>query len=84
MIVFLHLRQFKNLKEKLHEVCKRCQDNGITLSKSKFEVGTSVNFAGYMISANGVSADKEKIRVISDFPTPKNVKDISSFLGLAN
>ena len=74
----------QNLKEKLHEVSKRCRDNGITLSKSKFEVGTSVNFAGYTISANGVSADKEKIRAISDFPTPKNVKDIRSFLGLAN
>ena len=74
----------RNLKEKLHEVSKRCRDKGITLSKSKFEVGTSVNFAGYTISANGVSADKEKIRAISDFPTPKNVKDIRSFLGLAN
>ena len=42
----------QNLKEKLHEVSKRCRDNGITLSKSKFEVGTSVNFAGYTISAN--------------------------------
>ena len=39
---------------------------------------------GYIVSSEGVKASKEKIRVIIDWPQPTSVRDIRSFLSLAN
>lgn len=42
-----------------------------------------VAFLGYYISKEGVSVDPAKIKAVSEWPTPKNVTDVRSFLGLA-
>ena len=47
-------------------------------------VETSVNFLGFVVSANGISPDPDKISVVKLFPTPQSVKEFRSFLGLAN
>lgn len=36
------------------------------------------------MSRNGFAADPEKVRAIADFPSPVNVTDRRSFLGLVN
>ena len=36
-----------------------------------------------MISDHGVSADPKKIKAVQEFPTPTNLKQLRSFLGLA-
>jgi len=38
---------------------------------------------GHIISADGISVDPEKIEAIMNWPTPKNVTDVRSFIGLA-
>jgi RNase H-like domain found in reverse transcriptase len=43
-----------------------------------------VEFLGYMLSANGLTMSKDKIQMIRDWPEPRKVKDIQSFLGFAN
>ena len=40
-------------------------------------------FLGHVVSAAGVAMIPDKIQAILDWPTPKSVKDIRSFLGLA-
>ena len=40
-------------------------------------------FLGHVVSAYGVSVIPDKIQSILDGPTPKSVKDIRNFLGLA-
>ncbi|XP_076067753.1 uncharacterized protein LOC143040556 [Oratosquilla oratoria] len=63
----------------------RCHDHGITLNKEKFTVaGSSVSFCGYRLSADGISADEDKVRAIRDFPTPTNLTYLRSFIGLVN
>jgi hypothetical protein len=37
-----------------------------------------------MIGPNGLQIDPAKVKVIQDWPKPRKVKDIQSFLGLAN
>jgi hypothetical protein len=41
-----------------------------------------VNYLGHVISKEGVVVDPDKIRYIMEWPTPKDVSDIRSFMGL--
>ena len=43
-----------------------------------------LEFLGYIVSADGIKTDPKKIQAIRDWPVPKNIKDVQSFLGLAN
>ena len=53
------------------------------MTRKKFEIGEEIECAGHIISKNGVLPDKSKYDAISKFQTPKNIKELSSFLGLA-
>ena len=44
----------------------------------------SVSFLGHRISADGLSMEQDKLQAIFEWPTPKCVKDIQSFLGAAS
>jgi len=39
---------------------------------------------GYVASCKGISADPHKLNAVKEFPTPSNVKQLRSFLGLAS
>ena len=67
-LVFDRLKQF-NFKIKP----KKCQF-----------FNTSVLFLGHILSANGISANPEKVEKVKTWPVPKNIKDVQSFLGLAS
>ena len=50
---------------------------------SKCEFGMQeMLYLGHVIGANGVQVHLEKIQVILDWPTPKNVTELKGFLGL--
>src|SRR5215469_18553478 len=51
--------------------------------KCVFHVQT-INFLGYVVSPEGLSMDTEKTQTIADWPTPRNVKAVQSFLGFTN
>ena len=38
---------------------------------------------GHVISEEGVAVDPSKIEVIQEWPTPKNMTEVRSFMGLA-
>lgn len=40
-------------------------------------------FLGYVVSADGIKVDEEKVRAVREWPTPKNVIDVRSLHGLA-
>jgi hypothetical protein len=42
-----------------------------------------VHYLGHVISEEGVAVDPNKIKSIMEWPTPKDVSDIRSFMGLA-
>ena len=72
------------LQERIRQVLQICRDNYVTLSHKKFEISDKVVFAGYNISAKGVTPDTKKLDAIQQFPTPTCMKDVRSFLGLVN
>ena len=69
----------------MEEVFKRLREANIKLNpkKSKF-VNQKVEYLGHVITPKGVEPDPSKIRVVQDFPTPRNLKELRSFLALAN
>jgi hypothetical protein len=43
-----------------------------------------VKYLGFIISMSGTKMDPAKVTTIQEWPTPKNVKDVQSFLGFTN
>jgi hypothetical protein len=43
-----------------------------------------VEFLGMIVFRNGIQIDDSKVQAIKKWPTPKNVKGVRCFLGLAN
>ena len=52
-------------------------------ARKKLELGSKINFAGHLISDEGIQPNENKYASVSEFPTPKNLKDLRAFLGLA-
>ena len=44
----------------------------------------SVEYLGFIISINGLRMAQDKVQIILDWPEPRRVKDIQSFLGFCN
>ncbi|KAL9840346.1 putative nucleotidyltransferase, Ribonuclease H [Arabidopsis thaliana] len=69
-----HLDSVLNVlrKEELYanlKKCTFCTDNLV--------------FLGFVVSADGVKVDEEKVKAIRDWPSPKTVGEVRSFHGLA-
>ena len=43
-----------------------------------------MDYVGYRINSEGVKADPKKVEAIRKFPTPTNITELRSFMGLAN
>ncbi|KAL0455759.1 UNVERIFIED_CONTAM: Retrovirus-related Pol polyprotein from transposon gypsy [Sesamum latifolium] len=43
-----------------------------------------VVFLGFVVSANGIEMEKDKVKAILDWPTPKSIAEVRSFHGLAS
>ncbi len=46
-------------------------------------MGESLGLLGHVIGASGVAVDSDKVEVIRNAPTPTNITELRSFLGLA-
>lgn len=67
----------------LEEVLKRLMNAGLRLKKSKCALmQDSVQYLGHRIDAYRVHTTPYKIVAIQEAPTPRNVKQLRSFLGL--
>lgn len=65
-------------------VLQRFREANIKLKPSKCPfVHCKVNYLGHVVLREGVSPDPEKIRAVQEFPIPKTVRDVRSFLGLS-
>jgi len=67
------------------EVIKRLEENDLYVKpeKCKWKV-KEVEFLGVVIGPEGIKMEKEKVKGVLEWPTPKCVKDVQKFLGLAN
>ena len=67
------------------EIIRRMEENDlyIKLEKCKWKV-REVGFLGVVIGPEGIKMEKVKVKGVLEWPTPKYVKDVQKFLGLAN
>ncbi|XP_019240631.1 PREDICTED: uncharacterized protein LOC109220626 [Nicotiana attenuata] len=70
--------------EHLELVLSLLRKHQLVAKRSKCLFGQqSVDYLGHIISAQGLSVDPAKIAAIQQWPVPRSVKDVRSFLGLA-
>ena len=72
-------------KKHVREVFRRLRKHGLYCrpDKCQFSVDT-INYLGFVLSPSGLKMDEAKVKTIQDWPEPRKVKDIQSFLGFAN
>ena len=71
--------------EIVEEVIKRMEENNLYVKPEKCKQKVrKVGFLGVVIENDRIKIEEEKVKVVLDWPTPKLVKDVQKFLGLAN
>ena len=69
----------------MRKVMKALQVKDLPLKLSKCEFHKKeVAFLGYIILKEGLKLDPKKVKSVEDWLEPQNVKDVQSFLRLAN
>jgi len=72
-------------RKHVKEVLKRLRKAGLYAKAEKCEFHSdSVKYLGYVLSPAGLTMSDAKVKTIQEWPEPKKVKDIQSFLGFAN
>ena len=71
--------------ETLQKVMERLTAANLRLKKSKcFFLQHSIEYLGHIISEKGIQPTEEKVRAIKEMPSPRNVGELRSFLGILN
>ena len=83
--VIVGMEMEEGYDELVAEVVKRLEENDLYVKpeKCKWKV-REVEFLGVVIGPEGIKMEKEKVKGVLEWLTPKCVKDIQKFLGLAN
>ncbi|XP_036408034.1 myosin heavy chain, fast skeletal muscle-like [Megalops cyprinoides] len=69
----------------VRRVLQRLLENQLYIKAEKCSFHQrSISFLGFVISADGIEMDMEKVRAVSEWPTPNTRKELQRFLGFAN
>lgn len=83
ILIFAQTKE--ELKRITKEVLKILQENDLFLKPEKAEFcQTSIEYLGMIIEEGKIAMDKKKLSGILNWPEPKTVKQVRSFLGLGN
>ena len=76
--------QVEHDKVVLKVLC-RLEENNLFVKPEKCTFHTTeVDFLGMIVGHDSIKMDQSKVQAILDWPAPKNIKGVRSFLGLAN
>jgi hypothetical protein len=69
----------------LKAVFERLREAKLTIKTSKCKFATTeLKVLGFTVNQKGIGTDPEKMAIIRDYPIPKTVKQVRSFLGLCS
>ena len=76
---------FEQHLERLNAVFNRLRSANLKLKPSKCKLfQLKVKFLGSVVSEKGIEPDPDKLTAISEWPVPKNLTEVRSFVGLAS
>ena len=69
----------------VEEVLRQLEENNLYVKPEKcmWKV-REIGFLGVIMGPEGFQMEKEKVKGVTNWPTPQYVKDVQKFLGLAN
>nr|VZH96027.1 unnamed protein product [Spirometra erinaceieuropaei] len=78
-------KDFDSHLSNIRAVFSSLRQAGLTLKPAKCVfIKPRVKFLGHVVSAAGIETDDEKVTQIREWPTPSDVTEVRSFLGLAS
>ena len=83
--ILIYSKSLDEHRTHVAQVLKVLQENYLVvkLEKCIFHV-PEIEFLGHIVSGTYVKTDPKKIKAVKEWPEPKSVKEVQSFLGLCN
>jgi hypothetical protein len=82
--ILVYSQSYDEHLQHLEMVFKLLQQEKWSVKRSKCSFARrEISYLGYVISEKGVSTSPAKVQAVLEWPTPSNVKEVRSFLGLA-
>jgi len=70
---------------RLEHVLDRFDKANLQLHPQKCSIARpQVNYLGYVLSQDGITASPDKVKAVRNYPKPANFEDVRAFLGLAS
>jgi hypothetical protein len=83
--ILIYSKNVEEHEEHVKLVLQKLRDAGLYAKAEKCVFHQpQVEFLGYIISNEGLSMDPKKIEAITNWLTPRTVRDVQCFLGFAN
>ena len=83
--IIVHSRSFEEHVETLAKVFRAIGSSGLKLKPKKCRLFQSkVTFLGHTVAEQGVGPDPANVEKVKQYPRPKTVGEVRSFLGLAS
>ena len=83
--ILIYSRSIDEHAEHLRLLFQRLREWRIFAKASKCQIlADTIEFLGQQVTAEGMTPTDEKLRAVKQWETPKEVKDVRSFLGFAN
>ena len=85
VMIFTKMDDTKKHDEIVLDVLRCVEENDLYVKPEKCTFCTTeVDFLGMIVGKDGIKMDQEKVKAVLDWPVPSSVKEVRSFLGLAN
>ncbi|UYV66679.1 K02A2.6-like, partial [Cordylochernes scorpioides] len=80
--VVVYAKNRQELEERLRKVLQRFDKVGIRLNRNKCKFAMEeLDILGHIVGSEGIKPDNRKIKAVLNFPIPKNIEMLRSFLG---
>src|SRR5213078_3120564 len=83
--ILIYSKNKEEHEQQLRQVLQRLKDHQLyaKLSKCTF-FSSSIEYLGHIADGEGLRPNPRLVQALTDFPQPKTLKELQSFLGLAN
>jgi hypothetical protein len=78
--ILIYSHSLMDRMDHTRKVLETFRENNLYVILKKYSFMTDqLLFLGFVVSANGIRVDEEKVRAIQEWPTPKSVREVRSW-----